>query len=466
MQPGTFALGTLYKSTSSCYGVTSPVSNFMSSSCPPGEVIAIKAFTVAYKATAPNCTLDSVRNQDQFQLCCSSIEEHDCQMSYNIHPNNAVQYIDQCNGKSSCKVKATVVLLQYCIGVPDHYPNYMHINYYCIPETSIFSKATSLEQSVYLQSPGFNNGQKIPSKKNLTCSVHTCDIDSTLSIAIYQIVMENKWGQCQQKLIIRRPNRTNIGIWNCQNNTASPKTLKTSDQYLIIQLENSLTFDLGSFWLGFAVFATDTYNDHHQSNHNNGFNIYTNDADHNNYYHNKNNNRFNIYTNDDDHHSRSNIGFNINTYDDQHHSNNSNGFNIYTNDADHHNHYHHHNNNNNNRFNIYTNDDHHHSSNNYGFNVSSFDNQHHNNNSNGFSIYTNDDKHHHSNNKKFNFYTNGDEDHHHHHSNNIELNDCWTIPHFKYNGREYNINNKCRNCIQFENNNWVNTIGHINYTKT
>ncbi|WAR25711.1 hypothetical protein MAR_011415 [Mya arenaria] len=267
---GTFALGTLYKSTASCFGVISPASNSMSSSCPPGEVIAIKTFTVAYKAAALNCTLDSVRIQNQFQLCCSNITEQDCQMSYNIHPNNAVQYIEKCNGRRSCNVMATVVLPQDCIGVPDHYPNYMHINYYCIPETGILSSmsgtitSTSLGQHVYLQSPGFNNSQKIPSGKTLTCSVHTCDMGSKLSITLRQIVMENN------------------------------------------------------------------YDDHHQSNNNNGFNIYTNDADHHNHYHNKNNNRFNIYTNDDDHFSSNNNGFNINTFDDQHHSNN-NRFNIYTN---------------------------------------------------------------------------------------------------------------------------------------
>ncbi|XP_052781722.1 mucin-3A-like [Mya arenaria] len=260
---GNFALGTLYKSTASCFGVTSPASNFMSSSCPPGEVIAIKTFTVAYKAAALNCTLDSVRIQNQFQLCCSNITEQDCQMSYNIHPNNAVQYIEKCNGRRSCNVMATVVLPQDCIGVPDHYPNYMHINYYCIPETGILSSmsgtitSTSLGQHVYLQSPGFNNGQKIPSGKTLTCSVHTCDMGSKLSITLRQIVMENKWGQCQQRLIVRRPDGIIIGIWNCQNNTASPKTLQTSEQYLIIQLENSLTSDLGSFWLGFAGSSPD-----------------------------------------------------------------------------------------------------------------------------------------------------------------------------------------------------------------
>ncbi|XP_052778949.1 uncharacterized protein LOC128216427 isoform X2 [Mya arenaria] len=259
---GTFALGTLYKSTASCYGVISPASNFMFSTCPPGEVIAIKDITVAYKAAALNCTFDNV--QDQFQLCCSNITEQDCQMSYNFHPNNAVQYIEKCNGRSSCNVMATVVLLQDCSGVPDHYPNYMHINYYCIPETSILSimsgtiTSSSLGQSVYLQSPGFNNGQKIPSKETLSCSVHTCDMDSTLSIAIYQIVMENKWAQCEQRLLVKRSDGSIIYEWQCKDNNAMPEILQTLEQNLTIHLENTLPKDLGSFWLGFAGSSPDS----------------------------------------------------------------------------------------------------------------------------------------------------------------------------------------------------------------
>ncbi|XP_052778466.1 uncharacterized protein LOC128215902 [Mya arenaria] len=125
-----FAVGTLKHSTSSCFGANA---NPMISSCTRGTVIVIQSFAIAYKAASLNCTVDNVIDQDQFQLCCLSIENEDCQMTYNIKPNDAVEYIEKCNGKPSCDVMATNVLPQGCINVPEFYPNYMHINYYCIP---------------------------------------------------------------------------------------------------------------------------------------------------------------------------------------------------------------------------------------------------------------------------------------------------------------------------------------------
>ncbi|WAR25622.1 hypothetical protein MAR_011326, partial [Mya arenaria] len=92
----------------------------------------------------------------------------------------------------------------------------------------------------------------IPSKETLSCSVHTCDIGTTLSITLWQIVLEKKWGQCEQRLTVRRHDSSIIYDWQCQNNTATPQLLNTTEQYLIIRLENNLTSNLGSFWLGFA----------------------------------------------------------------------------------------------------------------------------------------------------------------------------------------------------------------------
>ncbi|WAR25681.1 hypothetical protein MAR_011385, partial [Mya arenaria] len=67
-----------------------------------------------------------------------------------------------------------------------------------------------------------------------------------------------RWRQCEQRLIVKRSDGSIIYEWQCQDNTATPEILQTSERNLTIHLENTLPDDLGSFWLGFAGSSPDS----------------------------------------------------------------------------------------------------------------------------------------------------------------------------------------------------------------
>lgn len=133
------SLGTLMKSTSSCFQLSTVITNFskeMNASCLNGQVISIESSTTSAHPISDSCTKEVIAtSNDTYQKCCQTTSD-ECIYDFHFNPLNTLQTPNQlCNGKQTCSLPVyNVDLNQHCNGadLPASGTHYMHLNYYCI----------------------------------------------------------------------------------------------------------------------------------------------------------------------------------------------------------------------------------------------------------------------------------------------------------------------------------------------